>query len=487
MSTILTMSLGGILLIGVLGFLGRRRPAADLTEWTVAGRRFGAVTMWFLQAGEMFTTFTFLGMAGLAFSGGVAAMYALPYAGIGFAVVFFLAERVWTLGRQRGYLTQGDFLTDRYDSRLLGTLSAVLGVLFVLPYLQLQITGLGLIVKLVTGDATSGALSMVIGTLLVLAFVLWAGLRSVATTSYFKDAIVLVALAVVVVAVPTHFAGGISAMFHHVQQLHPLMLTVHAGRNDHTWFVTSMLISAIGVAFITLPHMWPGMMSARSPRALRRNYAWLPLYSLCLLLPMLVGFAAILVLPRGSAPDAALLRLSQQVLPPWATGLVVVAGIATAMVPAAGILVAISSLVARNIVATRSERGQFWINHATVVVACGLALLLGIFRADLLANLLLLTFSGAAQLAPANGLGLLRRNPVGPVPVLLGLVVGEAVVVWLTFGGPQFGTVNVGLIGLGANILVLACAALAAGVTRRAPGRCVDETLIMPSSSDAPP
>jgi SSS family solute:Na+ symporter len=475
LSTILAMTFAGIVLIGVLGFVGRRRPAADLTEWTVVGRRFGSVTMWFLQAGEIFTTFTFLGMAGLAFSGGVAAMYALPYVPIGYAVVFFLAERVWTLGKQRGYLTQGDFLTDRYGSRPLGTLSAVLGVLFVLPYLQLQITGLGLIVKLVTGDAASGTLSMVIGTLLVLAFVLWAGLHGVATTSYLKDAIMLIVLAVLIVAVPTHFAGGISAMFHKVGDLHPEMFMVHAGKNDHTWFITSMLVSAIGVAFLTLPHMWPGIMSARSPQVLRRNYTWLPLYEICLMFPMVIGFAAVLVLPKGSTADAALLRLSQQVLPPWATGLVVVAGIATAMVPSAGILVGISSLVARNIVPVRSERGQFWINHGTVVVACGLALLLGIFRPDLLANLLLLTFSGAVQLAPANGLGLLRRRPVGTAPVLLGLLVGVAVVIWLTFGGPKFGTFNVGLIGLGVNLVVVAVGAVVERVVGRTPTQPSEE------------
>ncbi|GDY32677.1 hypothetical protein [Gandjariella thermophila] len=237
MSTILAFTFAGIVLIGVLGFVGRRRPAADLTEWTVVGRRFGALTMWFLQAGEIFTTFTFLGMAGLAFSGGVAAMYALPYVPIGYVVVFFMADRVWRLGKQRGYLTQGDFLADRYGSRALGTLSAVLGVVFVLPYLQLQITGLGLIVKLVTGDAASSTASMVIGTLLVLAFVLWAGLHGVATTSYFKDAIMLVVLAVLIFAIPAHFAGGISAMFHRVAQLRPDMLTIHAGHNDHVWFI----------------------------------------------------------------------------------------------------------------------------------------------------------------------------------------------------------------------------------------------------------
>jgi SSS family solute:Na+ symporter len=388
-------------------------------------------------------------------------MYALPYVPIAYVVLFFLAKRLWTMGRDRGYLTQGDFLEDRYSSRTLGTLSAVLGVLFVLPYLQLQITGLGLIVRLVTGDNASGTLSMVTGSVLVVAFVLWAGLRGVAATSYFKDGIMLVALVVLIIAVPTHFAGGIPAVFHKIEQLHPEKLIVHSGANDHVWFVTSMLVSAIGVGLMTLPHSWPALMSARDPKVLRRNYAWMPVYELCLLLPMVIGFAAILVVPKGSDPNGVLLTLSKDALPGWVTGIVVVAATATAMVPAAGILIGISSLVARNIVRVRSGRKQFWINHGTVVLASTLALVLGIFRPDLLANLLLLTYSGSVQLAPANLLGFLRRVPVGKGPVLAGLVVGELVVLWLTFVDTHLvGTVNVGLVGLGANVVVLALTAL---------------------------
>lgn len=470
MTTILVCTFAGIALIGAFGFLGRRRPTADLAEWTVNGRRFGAVPMWFLQAGEVFTTFTFLGLAGLAFSGGVAAMYALPYVPVAYVFLFFLARRVWSLGKARGYLTQGDFLADRYDSKLLGTVGAVIGVVFVLPYLQLQVTGLGLIVQLVSGNAATGTLSMIIGCVLVIAFVLWAGLRGVAATSYFKDAIMLVVLAVLIFAVPAHFAGGLSAMFHQVAKLHPAALTIHSGPNNLTWFLTSMLSSAIGVAFLTLPHNWPALMAAKDPKVLRRNYTWLPLYELCLMFPMVVGFAAIAVLPRTTSSNGVLLTLTRQALPDWATGIVVVAAIATAMVPAAGILVGISSLVARNIVRVRNERATFWVNQGTVVLACGLALLLGIFRPDLLANLLLLTFSGLVQLAPANGLGFLRRMVVGKWPVLAGLVVGIAVVIYLTFvDTTMFGTFNVGLIGLAANLVVLGIGAVVERVAGRVP------------------
>jgi solute:Na+ symporter, SSS family len=455
-SAALAVSLAGILVIAVLGLVGRRRPTTDMSEWTVGGRRFGAATMWFLQAGEVFTTFTFLGMAGLAFAGGVAALYSLPYVPLAYAGLYWLAPLIWKRARARGHLTMADFLHGFYGSRVLAVLSAVLGVVFLLPYLQLQITGLGLAVQLATGDAASGQWSMVIAFVLTVAFVLWAGIRGVATTSYFKDALMLVVLIVLVVLLPAHFAGGIGPTFTRILAEHRGLLTVHGGTYDATWFVTSLVASTLGVLFMTLPHSWPALLSADSPRSLRRNYVFLPIYSVCIVLPMIIGFTAVLALPRGESSNAALLDLVGKAFPSWAVGVVVVATAATAMVPAAGLIVGMSSLLARNVVPTRSDRAQFTVNQVAVVGVTALALVLALVRPDLLANLLLLTYSGLDQLIPAIGLALLARRLVGAGWVIAGIVVGEVVVAWLTFSDVYGGNVNVGLIGLVPNLVVVA-------------------------------
>jgi hypothetical protein len=297
MSATLGVTLVGILLIAVFGFIGRRRPVTNLSEWTVGGRRFGAVTMWFLQAGEVFTTFTFLGMAGLAFTGGVASFYALPYIPLAYIGLYFLGPVIWRRSRLRGHLTQADFVADFYDSRLLGAVVAVFGVVFLLPYLQLQITGLGLAVQLATGNATSANVSIVIAFALTVAFVLWSGIRGVATTSYFKDVLMIVVLIVLLIAIPATLTGGIGATFERVLATHPDMLRIHAGEFNQTWFFTSMLASTIGVLFMTLPHQWPALLSAKSSKALRRNYVFLPVYSVALALPMVIGFTGLVVVP----------------------------------------------------------------------------------------------------------------------------------------------------------------------------------------------
>ena len=458
MSTVLLIAIVGIVVIAALGFWGRRRPAADLAEWTVAGRRFGVTTMWLLQAGEVFTTFTFLGTAGLVASSGAASFYSMPYVPLGYVVLYFVAPLLWRRARKRGFLTQADFFAGMYGSRTLGVLVAALGVVFLLPYLQLQITGLGTIVQLATGDKTSGDLSMVIAFVLVVAFVLWSGLHGVATTSYFKDALMLIVLIVTALAIPIGLAGGFTEVFHRVADVLPGSLYVHtSGDYDVVWYISNMAISTIGVAFATLPHQWPALMAARSARVLRKNYVWLPIYNTFVVLPLVVGYVGLLVLKGDGDPDATMLVLAAKALPPWLLGIVVVAGVATAMVPSAGLLIAISSLVARNLVPLRSARAQFGVNQATVVVATGAALVLGLVKPDALANLLLLTFSGLDQLAPAIGAALLfRRNLLRAPAALAGIVAGEVVVIFLTFVPVDVANVSVGLIGLAVNLVVAA-------------------------------
>lgn len=451
----LTIGFLGIIAIAVLGFVSRRRPAPNLSEWTVAGRQFGTFTMWLLQAGEIYTTFTFLALSGLVFVGGAAAFYAIPYVPLAFVILYFLGPRVWKIGKERGYLTQADFFEDRFKSRPLATVVAVLGVIFLIPYLQLQVTGLGAIVEIATGNKTSSTVSMVIAFLLTIGFVLWAGIKGTAFTSYLKDALMIIVLIVLAIAIPSHYAGSIGGLFTLLKHKMPAVLTVHAGAFGPLWFLSSMFISTTG-AFLTLPHNWPPLFSAKSAEVLRRNYTYLPLYQIGIVLPMVVGFTALAVLPAGTASNGILLTLTAKALPSWVLGLTVAAGVATAMVPSAGLLVGITSTVARNIVRSKTDKQQYTVNQITVVIATLVALYFAIAAPTLLADLLLLTFAGLAQLAPGvlAGAWMEKWRP-NANNLLAGILLGEVIVAYLSLANVYVGGINVGVIGLGANLLLV--------------------------------
>ena len=53
-----------VAIASVIGFYAGARRKMDLEQWTVAGRGFGTLLMWLLMAGEVYTTFSFLGASG---------------------------------------------------------------------------------------------------------------------------------------------------------------------------------------------------------------------------------------------------------------------------------------------------------------------------------------------------------------------------------------------------------------------------------------
>ena len=108
----------------------------DLEQWTVAGRGFGLVLVWLLMAGEVYTTFAFLGASGWAYSKGGPTLYIIAYLILAYVVSFYILPYVWEIGQKYGMQTEPDFFHKRYGSMFLSAFVALVGVVFLIPYLQ---------------------------------------------------------------------------------------------------------------------------------------------------------------------------------------------------------------------------------------------------------------------------------------------------------------------------------------------------------------
>ncbi len=171
----------------VVGFYAGARHKMDLEEWTVAGRGFGLIFVWLLMAGEIYTTFTFLGASGWAYSRGAPALYVLAYMPLAYVVSFFLLPLIWEVGRKHGLQTQADYFQHRYGSKALSAFVALVGVVFIIPYLQLQLVGLGIIVEIASFGGIHRTPAMIVAFAIVAAFVFASGVRGVAWVSVIKD------------------------------------------------------------------------------------------------------------------------------------------------------------------------------------------------------------------------------------------------------------------------------------------------------------
>ncbi len=61
-----------VLTVVCIGFLAGRDKSSrtSVEEWSVGGRRFGGLLVWFLVGADLYTAYTFLGLTSTAYTGG---------------------------------------------------------------------------------------------------------------------------------------------------------------------------------------------------------------------------------------------------------------------------------------------------------------------------------------------------------------------------------------------------------------------------------
>jgi SSS family solute:Na+ symporter len=456
----------GIVVVGtVLGVGAAAGRKMDLEEWSVGGRSFGVVFVWLLMAGEIYTTFAFLGASGWAYSRGAPALYIMAYITLGYVVSFYILPYVWELGRKHGLQTQSDFFAWRYGSKTLAVIVSLAGVLFLIPYLQLQLTGLGIIVQVASFDSIPRATSMMIAIGLIALFVFAGGMRAVAWVSVLKDLLMIVAAASIGIYVPLHYFGGVGPMFDKLLKLHPAHLVLPGSTKtmNHGWFISTVLLSALG--FYMWPHTFGAAFTAKSSETLRRNAVVTPLYTLSLLFIFFAGFAALLLLPGLTNGDMSLLLLARKSFPAWFLGIVGGAGAMTAMAPSAMILLTASTLAAKNVVRPvfapqMTDQGVARLAKGIVLLLSLISLYLALHSSATLVSLLLLGYAGVTQFFPGVVLGLFWHRATAR-GVLAGLFTGIAIeaALLLTKHDPIYG-VNSGFLALIANMTVTMFASL---------------------------
>lgn len=466
-----TIALGivAIVVLGTIAFalFSVRRIRMNPQEYMVGGRSFGALFLWILLAGEVYTSFTFLGAAGWAYGRGAPAFYILCYGTCAFVLGYFFLPPVWQIAKARGLLTSPDFFLDRYGSKPLAVGIALLQFFLVVPYVTLQLTGLQILLTIAGYGHYNATAAVGIAFALITLFVFSAGLRGTAWASVIKDTLVLSAVVFAGVFLPIHFFGSPAAMFTKVLQAHPHWLTLSTGTNKYgqVWFVSTVLLTSIG--FYMGPHTVAAIYSAKSADALRRNAIFMPLYQIVLLLVFFAGFAALLITPglKGPAADQSFMLVVQRYYPSWVLGLVAGAGCLAALVPASALLLGSASVISKNVlgdwfnVAT-SDRSRTLATRTLVLAIAGMALYLWLTQQKTLVDLLLIYYNGVTQFMPGFVFALVWKR-VSAWGVGAGITAGMLVAAYLSGHDLQIGGINPGFLALLVNVALCSLVTLA--------------------------
>ena len=147
----------------MLGLRAGHGRDMNLEQWTVGGRGFGTIFVFLLMAGEIYTTFTFLGGSGYAYGHGGPAYYILGYGCLAYVISYWMLPPIWRYARQHRLFSQPDYFAAKYDSAALGVLVALVGIVALVPYLVLQFKGLGIIVATASYGAIPSTVAIWIG------------------------------------------------------------------------------------------------------------------------------------------------------------------------------------------------------------------------------------------------------------------------------------------------------------------------------------
>ncbi len=458
------------LLAIALGIRSSKGKDMTLEQWTVGGRSFGALFVFLLMAGEIYTTFTFLGASGWAYGKGAPALYVLVYISLSYVVSYWLLPEIWRYAKDHQLMSQSDFFVSKYKSPYLGVVVAIVGVIGIVPIIVLQLKGLGIIVSQASYGAISMTAAIWIGAIGLTIYVMISGIHGSAWTSVSKDLLMLVVILFLGIYLPLHYYGGYQPMFEAINATKPGFLKLPEQGLSVSWFISTVILLVLG--FYMWPQVFSSIYTAKSGKVFRKNAIISPLYTLMLLLVFFVGFAAILKVPglEGADADLALLRISIETFDPWLIGIIGGAGLLAAMVPGSMLLMSAATLIAKNIFqpfapsATEQKIGQL-AKYFVPIVAL-VSVYFALHGGNTLATILLMGYSLMTQLFPSFIFSLMTRNQIDKWGAAAGMIAGIATVAYITISGSTIGTLfpslpqvakdlNVGIIALLINFIVM--------------------------------
>src|SRR3977135_2410880 len=394
-------------LVTVMGFFAARWKAGPvsehLDEWGLGGRQFGTWITWFLVGGDFYTAYTVIAVPALVYAVGAYGFFALPYTIIVYPFVFAVMPVLWKVAHANGHVTAADIVHGTYNSRGLELAVAITGMVATMPYIALQLIGMGVVIKAM---GLSGELPIIAAFIILALYTYSSGLRAPALIAFVKDIMIYVVVLVAVVIVPAKL-GGYGAVFAAADE-------AFAAKGGATGLILkpeqmlpyATLALGSALAAFMYPHTLTGIFASKSADTIRKNAILLPAYTLLLGLIALLGYMAYAANIKVTSNNDVVPLLFKVLFPSWFAGFALSAFAIGALVPAAVMSIGAANLFTRNVWKSYVDPG---ISHAGEAAVAKIASLVA--KLGALAFILFLPTQYALDLQLLGGLWILQTLP----------------------------------------------------------------------------
>lgn len=331
----------------------------NVRDYVNAGRRLPMWVVFMMMFATWFGAETILGVPGTFVEENLGALISDPI-GAGVCLILFGAVFAKRLYR-KNLLTLGDFYRDTYSKPVEIVVSVAIALSY-LGWVAAQITALGLVFNVLTQDAISMELGIVIGALVVALYTLAGGMWSVAVTTVVQMTIIVVGLIFVAFLVSLQ-TGGVA----------PVVAHAHAAGKFEFWpelewiAILTFVAGFLTMAFGSIPQqdVFQRANSAKTENAAAWGSIWGGvLYLAFAVVPLFLAYSAFILTPEVAQattekdPQLVLPTFMMSHLPMYAQVIFFGALLSVIMSTASGTLLAPSVTISENILRELLPNGR---------------------------------------------------------------------------------------------------------------------------------
>ena len=345
-----------------VGYAARRkRSSEDLAEFYLAGRKLSGPVLLLTLYATQYSGNTLIGYPGEAYRLGFSWVMSVGFMMAIIVAYLLFAPRLHYLARRHRFVTPGDWVTHRFGSPFLTLFANLLLVAAVSNYLLAQLVAMGRITAGLSGGTVPYWVGVILLTLVVLIYETIGGMRAVAWTDSIQGLMLVIGLVGLFIAVsPT--AAGMSDITRFIADEATSKTAVPGWDECRNWFSTLVLIGLSGSVY---PHAIQRIFAASNASALRNSF------SVMVFLPIITTGSVFLIGIFAIAQFAGTGTVEpEQVLPlllaEWsssspllyALSLLIIVAVASAIMSTAdSVLLSLSSILAKDVLANTFLRG----------------------------------------------------------------------------------------------------------------------------------
>ncbi|MGH9334323.1 MAG: sodium:solute symporter family transporter, partial [Vicinamibacteria bacterium] len=406
---------------------------------------------------------TMLGYPGEAYRLGFAWIMSVSFMMSIVIAYLAFAPRLRRLASEQGFVTPGDFIDYRFNSRALSLVANLLLLICVSNYLLAQLIAMGHVAAGLSGQLIPNWVGVLILVVVIIVYETLGGLRAVAWTDTVQGVMLFAGLLALLFAVAPWPSDWLR-LTEWLNQNAPEKTAVPSGELCLRWLGTVLLIGFSGAIY---PQAIQRLYAARSTRALKRSLqlmVFMPLVTVTVV--VLVGLVGIQRFPglEGVAAD----QLMPAFLREWAQvstwsyliAVLIVSGtLAAIMSTADSVLLSLSSILSKDILGKTvlsgaGEKRLTMTGKLLSWIIMGVLAVVAFSPRITLWGLIEFKMELLIQISPLFFLGT-TWSRLQTRPALLGLLLGSAAAVGFTFAGiDSIGGLPSGVVAWALNLVV---------------------------------